>query len=185
MLRVRIVDDTAYVAVFAVVSMAAVRPAHAQAVPSGDKGGFTVVAGAATSGYEVQYGRQNLLGVTATVDADARRRIGLEGEARWLMFHQTDGLHETTWMAGPRYHCSRGKLQIYAKGLIGFGQLVFPHNYARGDYLAIAPGAGIYYRWKRRISFRLADFEYQYWPQFTYGPLASYGLSSGVRAHIF
>jgi hypothetical protein len=161
------------------------RNASAQVVFSGDKGGITLAAGATASGYEVQYGQQKLLGVAGVVDVDTRRRFGLEAEGRWLMFHETNQLHATTWMAGPRYHFTSGKFQFYGKGLVGMGQFYFPYNYAQGNYLVIAPGGGVDYRWKRRISFRLADVEYQIWPQFTFGSMTSYGVSAGVRYHIF
>ena len=101
------------------------------------------------------------------------------------MYHQTDGLHVTTWSVGPRYHFTRGKFQYYGKGLIGVGDFTFPYNYAHGSYLVISPGGGVDWRYTRKISFRLADFEYQYWPQFTFGAMNSYGLSAGIRYHIF
>jgi len=171
--------------VLATACLAIVRPAAAQVTPSGDKGGFTLMAGGTASGYEIGYGQQKLLGVAAIVDTDTTRRFGIEGEARWLMYHQTDGLHVTTWSVGPRYHFTRGKFQYYGKGLIGVGDFTFPYNYAHGSYLVISPGGGVDWRYTRKISFRLADFEYQYWPQFTFGAMNSYGLSAGIRYHIF
>jgi hypothetical protein len=172
-------------AILVAACLVIVRPAAAQVTPSGDEGGFTLMAGGTASGYEVQYGQQKLLGVAAIVDADTRRRFGFEGEARWLMFHQTDGINATTWSAGPRYHFTRGKFQFYGKGLIGVGDFTFPYNYAHGSYLVVSPGGGVDYRYTRHISFRLADFEYQYWPQFTFGAMSSYGLSAGLRYRIF
>jgi hypothetical protein len=176
---------TVLFAVLAVVGMGTARIAAAQVVPSADAGGFTLAAGGTASGYEVQYGEQKLLGVSAVVDADTRRRFGIEAEARWLILHETDGLHATTWSIGPRYHFSKGKFQFYVKGLVGFGDFTFPYDYAHGRYLVISPGGGVDYRWRRKVSFRLADFEYQYWPQFTYGAMSSYGVSAGFRYHIF
>ena len=167
------------------VCLAGTRPALAQVKPSGDAGGFTVSAGATASGYEVQYGEQKLLGVAAIVDVDTRRRIGLEAEGRWLLFHQTNDLHVTTYAAGPRYHLTHGKFQFYGKGLVGIGQFNFPYNYATGTYLLIAPGGGVDYRWNRKLTLRLADVEYQFWPQFTYGAMTSTGVSVGVRYNIF
>jgi hypothetical protein len=73
--------------VLMLVCLAGVRPLAAQVASSGDAGGYTLSAGATASGYQVQYGEQKLLGVTALVDVDTRRRIGLEAEARWLLFH--------------------------------------------------------------------------------------------------
>ncbi len=167
------------------VLLAGARSASAQVKPSGDAGGFTLSAGATASGYQVQYGEQKLLGVAAIVDVDTRRRIGLEAEGRWLLFHQTNDLHVTTYAAGPRYHFTHGKFQFYGKGLVGIGQFNFPYNYATGTYLIIAPGGGVDYRWSRKITFRLADVEYQYWPQFTYGAMTSAGVSVGLRYNIF
>ena len=172
-------------AALAAVLMGAIKPAAAQVVPSGDKGGLTLSAGATASGYEVQYGQQKLLGVAAVVDADTRRRFGLEAEARWLLYHQTNGESLNTWSAGPRYHFSRGKFQIYGKGLVGVGYFTFPFNYAHGSYLVISPGGGLDYRWRHKFTLRVADFEYQYWPQSTYGAMTTYGLSAGIKYHIF
>jgi hypothetical protein len=165
--------------------LAIARPAAAQVVPDGDKGGIALTAGGTASGYEIGYGQQKLLGVAAIVDGESRRPLGFEAEARWLIYHQTDGLHVTTWSAGPRYRFDRGKFQFYGKGLIGVGDFTFPYNYAHGSYFVISPGGGVDYRYTRKISFRLADFEYQYWPQFTFGAMNSYGLSAGIRYHIF
>ena len=161
------------------------RTAESQVVFSGDKGGITLTAGVTASGYAVQYGQQKLLGITGVVDLDTRRRIGIEAEGRWLMFHETNQLHATEWLAGPRYHHSWGKFQVYGKGMVGIGQFNFPYNYAKGTYLVIAPGGGVDYRWTRRMTLCLADAEYQFWPQFTFGSMKSYGVSAGVRYHIF
>jgi hypothetical protein len=174
-----------FMAFFATVCLALARPASSQVVFSGDKGGFSLAAGGTASGYQVQYGEQKLLGFAAVVDVDTTRRFGLEAEGRWLMFHNPNEVQVKTWMAGPRYHHSWGKFQVYGKGLVGIGQFTFPYNYAHGNYLAIAPGAGVDYRWKKKISFRLADVEYQFWPQFTFGSMTSVGVSAGVRYHIF
>lgn len=174
-----------FLAVLLAVCSGLARTAAAQVVYSGDKGGFSLTAGATASGYEVQYGQQKLLGIAGVVDVDTRRRFGLEGEARWLIFNSPDQLQTTTWMAGPRYHYGFGKFQVYGKGLVGIGQFTFPYNYAQGSYLVIAPGGGVDYRWKRKISIRVVDFEYQMWPQFTYGSMSSYGISTGVLYHIF
>jgi hypothetical protein len=166
------------------LSLALTRTASAQVVYSGDKGGFSLSAGGTGSGYEVEYGQQKLLGLAGYADLDTTRRFGVEGEARFLMFHNPDQLETRTYMGGPRYHLSMGKFQFYGKGLVGFGQFTFPYDLAHGNYLVIAPGGGVDYRWKRRITFRLADIEYQIWPQFTYGSMNSYGVSAGVSYHI-
>ncbi|MGA2558159.1 MAG: hypothetical protein ABSF17_00660 [Terracidiphilus sp.] len=173
-----------FAAVLAVSFVGFLRPASAQVVYSGDAGGFTLSAGGAVTGEKVGYGAQKLLGATAWVDADTRRRIGVEAEAHWMIFHQTNEEHATLWLAGPRYHFTRGRLQFYGKGLAGLGQFNYPYNYATGSYFVVAGGGGVDYRWKHRISIR-GDVEYQYWPQFTYGAMSSYGVSVGAAYHIF
>jgi hypothetical protein len=167
------------------IGLGLARQASAQVVFTGDKGGYSLTAGVTASGYQVQYGQQKLAGFAGVVDLDTHSRLGIEAEGRWLMFNSPDQTEVKTWMGGARYHFARGKFQIYGKGLIGIGQFTFPYNYAQGNYLVLAPGAGVDYRWKRRISFRLADFEYQIWPPFTYGSMASPGVNVGVLYHIF
>jgi hypothetical protein len=174
-----------FMAVLLAVVLAMALTASAQVAPSGDEGGFSLTAGASGSGFDVQYGQQKLLGIAGVVDVDTRRRFGLEAEGRWLMFHNPNQMQTTTYMGGPRYHFTRGKFQFYGKGLIGIGQFTFPYNYAHGNYLVIAPGGGVDYRWNRKIGFRLPDVEYQVWPQFTFGSMSSYGVSVGVLYHIF
>ena len=174
-----------FLAVVLAVCLGGSRNASAQVIFAGDEGGITLTAGATGSGYQVEYGDQTRLGVAGVVDLDTRRRFGVEAEGRWLAWHNPTQIQTKTWLGGPRFHFSRGKLQYYAKGLVGIGQFTFPYNYAQGNYLVIAPGGGVDYRWKRRISIRMADVEYQFWPQFTYGSQSSVGVSAGVLYHIF
>ena len=166
-------------------SLGLTRQAAAQVTPSGDAGNFLLSAGGTASGYFLQYGERKMLGVTAFVDVDTIRHFGFEGEGRWLVFNQTESVTTATYLAGPRVHMSVGKFQPYAKGLVGVGEFNFPYNLARGSYLVVGPGGGVDYRWTHRISFCLADAEYQIWPQFTFGSMNSYGVSTGIRYHIF
>ena len=173
------------VAVLLALPLGTARIASAQAVQSADAGGLMLSVGGTASGYYVQYGETKLLGVSAFVDADTRRHFGVEGEARWLQFHQTNDLHYATYMAGPRYYREIGRFQPYVKALAGVGEFNFPYNYATGSYLVVAPGGGLDYRINRLIRIRVADFEYQLWPQFTYGSMSSFGVSTGIRVRIF
>jgi hypothetical protein len=159
--------------------------APAQAVHAGEADGLTYFAGATGSGYYVQYGERKLLGVSGFVDADNRRHFGVEAEGRWLVFHQQADIHATTFTVGPRYRFEMGRFQPYAKVLAGVGEFNFTYNLAHGSYLAIAPGGGVDCRLSRRIRLRLIDAEYQYWPQFTFSPMSSFGVSTGFRVRIF
>jgi hypothetical protein len=161
------------------------RAAFCQVAPSGDAGGYNLTVGATATGDYLEYGSRKMLGVAAIADLDTKRRIGLEGEAKWLMLHQTANVHATTYLAGPRYHFTFGRFQPYAKGLIGFGQFNYPYNFGTDNDFVIEPGGGLDFRVTKRLRIRVADFEYQIWPQFHYGTLTSYGLSTGIRVRIF
>jgi hypothetical protein len=166
--------------------------AHAQAVPAADAGGMRLSAGGAVSGYQLGYGQVKILGASAFVDADTLRHFGFEGEARWLDFHlpanqKGPAADETasTYLAGLRYSRYFGRFQPYAKGLVGIGRFNYPYNLATETDLVVAPGGGVDFRITRRVRWRAVDFEYQLWPQFNYGQMSSYGLSSGIRVKIF
>ncbi len=134
----------------------------------------------------MQYGQRRMLGITGFVDADTRRRIGVEFEGRWLEYHQTANVHLETYSAGLRYHFDAGRrFEPYLKGPIGFGDFNFPYNLATGRYLVVTAGAGLDFHLTPRIYWRAADFEYQDWPQFTYGNMATPAVSSGLRVRIF
>lgn len=165
-------------------SLAIGRSACGQSAESATAGGVALWAGVGASGYYLQYGSIKELGITGFVDADSVRHFGVEGEGRALEFHQTANVHVETYLGGPRYHFNFGRLQPYAKGLVGVGYFNFPYNYAKGSYLVVGPGIGTDYRLSRRWSARV-DFEYQYWPQFTYGAMSSAGVSTGIRYRIF
>ena len=171
-----------------VLLLAMVGPAHrafAQAAESADAGRTFIWAGGGLSYYNLQYGDHKNVGITAFADADTVRRIGLEAEARWLDFHQTSNVHAETYLGGVRYHFNVGRFQPYVKGLAGLGEFNFTYNYAHGSYFVIAPGGGVDYFLKPRVSIRVADFEYQYWPQFTFGAMTSVGITSGIRFRVF
>jgi hypothetical protein len=88
-------------------------------------------------------------------------------------------------MAGPRYSRYYGRFQPYVKGLVGIGQFNYPYNLAKETGLVVAPGGGVDYRLTNRIRWRAADFEYQIWPQFNFGRMSSFGLSTGLRIKLF
>ena len=162
-----------------------VEMAHGQVVPAGDAGRLVVSAGGTGSGYYLQYGERKMLGITGFVDVDSRSPFGLEFEGRWLEWNQTALVHTETFSAGPRYHHDFGNLQPYAKGMLGYGYFNFPYNLAQGQYLTVTAGGGLDYHIRRRIYIRAADIEYQYWPQFTYGGMSSFGVSAGLRVRVF
>lgn len=161
-----------------------VRLASGQAVESANAGSAHLTVGGGASGMVVGYGNRFMVDATGWVDADTIHRIGIEGEGRWIHFNQTADVHAETYLGGLRYHFNVGKLQPYVKGMVGFGQFNFPYNFASGNYLVAAGGGGVDALFTRRWSVR-TEFEYQDWPQFTYGSLSIYGFTMGLRYRIF
>ena len=161
-------------------------PARAQVAQSAVGGNEVLSAGVLGSYFHNNYGDRKLLGVSAFVDADLNRHYGIEGEGSWLRWHQRDQVHIDTYLIGPRYQFnSFHRLSPYAKFLIGDGRFNFPYNYGYGNYLVMAPGGGLDYRLSPRLSLRLINFEYQVWPNFSFGTLDNYGVSAGFRVRIF
>jgi len=154
-------------------------------VSAARQGGLQVSAGGLGSGNFIQYGQRKMAGIAAFVDMDTRRRIGLEEEERWLELNKTANVHAETYSIGVRYHLDTGRFQPYAKGPVGFGNFNFPYNFASGRYLVVTAGGGLDFRWAPRVSIRAVDFEYQDWPQFTFGNMNSFGLSAGFRVRIY
>jgi hypothetical protein len=158
---------------------------RAQVASPGRQEVLRLSAGVIGSGDTFQYGPRKMLGAGAFVDADTSGHYGIEAEGRWVEFHQRADVHAETYSIGGRYHFVFGRFQPYAKGLVGFGDFNFPYNYATGRYLIVTAGGGVDYRWTHRITLRIADFEYQDWPQFTYGNMTSLNGSVGFKVRIF
>jgi hypothetical protein len=165
-------------------AVASPRWASGQAAESADAGRALVSVGVAASGFTLGYGDRKIIGLAAWVDADTIRRFGVEGELRRLEYHQRANVHAETYLAGLRYHLNYGRMQPYIKVLGGDGHFNFPYNFGTGNYFVIAGGGGLDYRLNRRWAAR-GDFEYQEWPQFTFGAMNSIGATVGIRYRIF
>ncbi len=167
-----------------VIFVGAIR-ASAQVVEDATTQHPSVWVGGGASGFYLQYGSQKAVGLTAFAEADSARNFGLVGEGRWLEYHQFSGVHAETYLIGPRYYFHCNHFEPYAKGLVGVGDFNFPYNYAHGKYFVAAAGGGVDYRLGSRWSVRIADIEYQDWPEFTFGSMTSVGISSGIRFRVF
>jgi len=175
-------------AVLSAVFLALCFTAQAQVVPAGDQGGVRLSVGVEASGYSLSYGDQKLLGGAVFFEADTRRHLSAEAEVRTLKFHDTNDISATTYLAGMRYFRDFGRFQPYAKGLAGFGHANMAFSLGQANSLLIAPGGGVDFLLTRHIHLRLADFEYQLWPQTAYGSapaFQSFGISSGIRFRVF
>jgi Outer membrane protein beta-barrel domain len=162
------------------------RDTVAQARSTAGGPGSYLSAGGGVSAFQEDYGQQVIGGAVVWIDANVTWRYGLEAEARWLNYHTNEQVTETTYLGGVRVMLWKpgSRFQPYGKFLAGNGRFNFPFNYETGNYLAMAPGAGLDIHLNDRWSIRAADFEYQLWPQFTYGQLKPYGVSVGLRYRI-
>jgi hypothetical protein len=158
----------------------------AQAIATVTGGDSSLSAGATFSQYQDDYGKRGLGGYAIHADWNRTRTWGLEFETRVLRLNQEVGTHETTFLIGPRYIMRRRVFSPYAKLLLGNGKFHYPYNYAEGSYFVFAPGAGLdVHVGASRYSVRVIDFEYQSWPNFSFGGLNPYGISGGLSVRIF
>jgi hypothetical protein len=129
---------------------------------------------------------QPLFGVGAYVDVKLTHWVQLEAEGRWLRFNQFDGIHQDNYLIGPRvpvYHFRRAN--VYAKTLVGLSKMTLDSTGDHGRFTTLAFGGGMDVKLTKRVSFRAADFEYQYWPTWGNSTLSPYGASMGVSYQIF
>ncbi len=156
------------------------RYAAAQALPTATGPGSSVRIGGGVADYHIQYGQRWLGGAQGWVDANTFWRFGIEAEGRWLRYNQDLGTHETTYLIGPRVSLLPSPVEPYIKLLAGSAHFAFPYNYARGNYLVVAGGAGVDLHVGQRLQIRVIDIEYQQLPKFTFGTASSYGVSAGI-----
>ncbi len=140
---------------------------HSQAMPTATaNGGLQVGAGYTYA--LTDYGIKNIQGVTGFADFDFRRHLGVEADAHYIALVTPSDLAENTYLAGPRFILPHGRFNLYAKGLVGIGDLVIQeqadnHGRLGGTYFAYALGGGLDYRATHHWVIRIADFEYQHW----------------------
>jgi hypothetical protein len=175
------------IAVIIVAVFLGIAPAaYGQVVPSARESGLSLSVGDSVSGFYLQYGARKMAGISTFVDLDTMRHWGLEAEGRFLVFNRTANVQDATILAGPRYYFNLGtKFQPYAKGLVGPGFFTFENAASTGTYLVVAAGGGVEYHITRRFHIRLADFEYQDWPNFPTGSMSAFGISTGIRYTLF
>jgi hypothetical protein len=162
---------------------------RAQVAPTAYKGQFSLSAGAEGSMFQPDYAGtgvaetspDRLYGVGTYVDARFTRWVQIEAEGRWLQYNKYAGIGENSYMIGPRepivdWH----GLEPYGKFLLGWGTGT---GWLTGRAGNFAYGGGVDYRWKRRLTIRAIDFEYQQWR--VKPTLWPYGGSVGVSYTIY
>ncbi len=126
-----------------------------------------------------------LIGGGAYVDLKYNRWIQIEGEARWMRFNRYNDIHQDNYLIGPRVPIHRiWRANVYGKALIGFSKMDLGGGY-HGTFTDVAFGGGADMHVTRKISFRIIDVEYQYWPTWGNSTLSPYGASMGVSYRIF
>ncbi len=159
--------------------------AEAQAVATASGPGSNLSLGGGVSSFQSDYGKQNLAGGLLYLDANPHWRVGFEGEARFLRYRGAEEVTESNYLGGVRVLLLKPRrFQPYAKVLAGMGKITLPFNYAHGSFLTYAPGAGLDIAANNFVTIRVVDFEYQHWPQFTYGALSPYGISAGISLRL-
>jgi hypothetical protein len=168
----------------------------AQVASSTTGGGFSLSAGAEYSNFQPDWGPNRVTGIAAFGDFDHvfLRRLGAEGEGRWLHWGGHAGETEAMYLLGPRFRFIRWhKFSGYGKFLMGAGLITYPSDIGSGSYFAYVPGGTAEYRLSRHFIIR-GDYEYQIWPSapgivFTYpnpsSGLTPRGFSAGVAYKIF
>lgn len=171
-------------------------PFRAQVAPSATGPASSLYVGGTVSAFQPYpnagkvlpgYQDNTLLGVGAFIDLDFNRtRLwwGIEAEGHWLLFNEFAQVHEDTYMIGPRITVPMRRLRISGKALYGLGEFAFPYGYAHEQTSALAFGGGLDYRLSRKITLRVFDAEYQWWPNFQRQGISPFGASSGVAYHL-
>ncbi len=127
---------------------------------------------------------QPLIGAGAYVDFGFRRYLQFEAEGRWLRFNQYQDIYQDNYLIGPRIPIRKfGRWTPYGKALFGWGAM--NSAFFSGRFANIALGGGVDYDLNRKFNIRVADFEYQLWPNWVNGTLKPYGGSVGVAYKIF
>jgi len=154
---------------------------RAQAVYSGSKGPLLAV-GAGFLYLNNDYSPQSDQGVSAWVDANLNRWIGLEVEVHFGVLQSPSDYGENSYLMGPRLSVHHGNGSLYAKAMAGRADLIhdIPYRYSSSSYSLYALGAGVDYRAGRNWGVRVVDAEYQTWPSFKPHGLTPYAFSTGV-----
>jgi hypothetical protein len=144
------------------------------------------------------YGDKYMEGLGVVGDINLRKWYSLEAEANYNFINGPSGTKESTYLIGPRFIYVRDRWIPYGKVLIGIGHITLPSGVpalggpASKTDLAYVFGGGVDWRWKRNLTVRVVDFEYQSWPGFGSpspflrpGALTPYQISVGLKYRFF
>jgi opacity protein-like surface antigen len=129
---------------------------------------FSVANPGVASDATIVYGQMNFKGGGMYATIDPANHLGLEMSVRQVF--GTEGVHERTYSAGPRFYLTRGRFMPYGKVLFGRAVFNFPNNFANQAFTEGSLGGGVDYRLTSLLNVR-ADYEYQRW--FSFGTQVS------------
>ena len=143
-----------------------------QALPTATGHGGFQVGGGITYG-KPDFGQDWIGGITAFGDYNLWSHVGLEANAHLITLHTPQDLGEETYEAGPRVYWRKHRFNLYGKGQIGIGRFVVQQSNAfynagkaNSTSWMYSLGGGLDIDFRRHITIRAFDFEYQEWPSF-------------------
>ena len=143
----------------------------AQALPTATGHGSVQVGGGWTLA-NPDYGQKKIQGITGFADFDFSTHIGVEADVHYIALITPDDLAENSYLIGPRFLLRHRQYNLYAKALLGVGDLVIQNpndNIGRqaGTNFAYAAGGGLDINFPKHIVLRAIDIEYQHWSYLT------------------
>jgi opacity protein-like surface antigen len=175
------------------LSLLAAPAAFGQVASSARGGDSTLWAGGEFSYFNPDYGSQSLAGIGAFVDYNLTPKLGVEGEMRWLRWHNSnDGdENQSNYLGGVKYRLlHHQRFSVNAKFLLGGVWIDYPYvtdssggkeRIGTGSYFAYVPGGDVEYRVSSHWAAR-AGYEYQILPS---APGFAGESSNGLTPHGF
>ena len=136
---------------------------------------FSVANPGVASDATIVYGQMNFKGGGMYATIDPANHLGLEMSVRQVF--GTEGVHERTYSAGPRFYLTRGRFMPYGKVLFGRAVFNFPNNFANQAFTEGSLGGGVDYRLTSLLYVR-ADYDNHSPPQC----ISCGGSTAGHRA---
>jgi len=162
--------------------------ASAQSSPTADRAGDLQIGGGIVFGKSTyNFTASNLVGgsIYSSFDFGGHRfggHWGVEGNFRNSKPTSDSTVYERTYEIGPRYYITAGRLEPYAKFMVGRGVYNYHDSAANVAYNLIAGGVGGDYRLTRSLNVR-AEYELQDWFGFPLAPLRPGLVTVGVAYH--
>ncbi len=173
------------------LSLLAAPALYGQVASSAKGGNSTVWVGGQVSSFNPDYGNEDIAGVGVFADYNITPKLGIEGQLRWLHWHNANDGQETQddYLGGVKYRLLRwNRFSLNGKFLLGGVWITYPYftdtkiSMGSGSYFAYAPGGDVEYRASKRWAVR-AGYQYQILPS---APGTAFGgNSNGLTPHGF